>query len=297
MKMKTINFMKHYKLWFAFSGAVILLGIVMMLFNGLNLGIDFTGGTMMQIEIGQEISVQEVTDLVADFNLNPDIVHSGVDKTGVIIKTKQSLDNAKRTEIFNVFKNKYGIESKDFSADQFGPAMGKEIRNRAITAVLIASIFMLIYISIRFETVFGVAAIICLLHDVLFLIAIYAITGKSISSSFIAAVLTIVGYSINDTIVVFDRVRENVKRDRSKDYFALINTSVTQTMSRTINTSLTTLLVIAALYIFGASSIKEFAFPLLVGVSVGTYSSIFIASPIWAVIRRYVGKNSHYATK
>ncbi|GAB6108808.1 protein translocase subunit SecF [Fusibacter bizertensis] len=295
--MKTINFMKHYKLWFAFSGAVILIGIIMMLVNGLNLGIDFTGGTMMQVELTQEVSVQEVKDLITDFNLDPDVVHSGVAKTGVIIKTKQSLDNAKRTEIFNVFKDKYAIESKDFSADQFGPSMGTEIRNRAIISVLIASVFMLIYISIRFETVFGVAAIICLLHDVLFLIAVYAITGRTINSSFIAAVLTIVGYSINDTIVVFDRVRENVKRDRSKDYFSLINTSVTQTMSRTINTSLTTLLVIGALFVFGATSIQEFAFPLLVGVSVGTYSSIFIASPVWAVIRRYIGKNSHYATK
>jgi protein-export membrane protein, SecD/SecF family/protein-export membrane protein SecF len=297
MKMKTINFMKHYKLWFVFSGAVILIGLIMMLVNGLNLGIDFTGGTMMQVELAKEVSVQEVADLISDFDLNPDIVHSGVDKTGVIIKTKQSLDNAKRIEVFNVFKDKYGIESKDFSADQFGPAMGEEIRNRAITAVLIASVFMLIYISIRFETVFGVAAIVCLLHDVFFLIAIYAITGKSISSSFIAAVLTIVGYSINDTIVVFDRVRENVKRDKSKDYFGIINTSVTQSMTRTINTSLTTLLVIGALYVFGASSIKEFAFPLLVGVTVGTYSSVFIASPVWAVTRRYLGKNSHYASK
>lgn len=295
--MKTINFMKHYKLWFAFSGAVILIGIVLMLVHGLNLGIDFTGGTMMQVELTQEVTVQEVKDLIADFNLEPEVVHSGVAKTGVIIKTKQSLDNAKRIEIFNVFKDKYGIESKDFSADQFGPSMGKEIRNRAITSVLIASVFMLIYISIRFETVFGVAAIVCLLHDVLFLISIYAITGKTINSSFIAAVLTIVGYSINDTIVVFDRVRENVKRDRSKDYFGLINTSVTQTMSRTINTSLTTLIVIGALFVFGATSIQEFAFPLLVGVSVGTYSSIFIASPVWAVTRRYIGKNSHYATK
>ena len=297
MVMRNIQFMKHYKLWFAVSGAVILIGIVMMLFNGLNLGIDFTGGTMIQVELHQEVSVADITDLLADYNLNPDIVHSGEAKTGVIIKTKVSLDNAERTQIFNTINSKYPLTSSDFSADQFGPNMGEEIRNRAITAVLIASVFMLIYISIRFESMFGIAAIICLVHDVLFVISIYAITGKSVNSSFIAAILTIVGYSINDTIVVFDRVRENIKREKTKDYMALVDISANQTLTRTLNTSLTTLLVIAALFVFGSESIKDFAFPLLVGVAVGTYSSIFIASPVWAITRSKFGKKGAYAAK
>ena len=296
--MRMLNTMKHYKLWFAFSGAVILLGFVMMLFNGLNLGIDFTGGTMLQVEIGKEISVAEISDVIKSFDLNPDIVHSGVEKTEVIIKTKASLDNDLRKEVFGALKEAYGLEDSALKgAEQFGPAMGKEIRNRAIISVLIASVVMLIYISIRFETVFGIAAIIALFHDVLFLISIYAIFGIAVNSSFIAAVLTIVGYSINDTIVVFDRVRENVKREKSKEHFEIINTSVSQTMTRTLNTSLTTLIVIGALYVLGVTSIKEFAFPLFVGISVGTYSSIFIASPAWALTRNYLAKKEHYASK
>ena len=296
--MRMLNVMKHYKLWFAFSGAVILLGFVMMLFNGLNLGIDFTGGTMLQVEIGKEISVAEISDVIKSFDLNPDIVHSGLEKTEVIIKTKASLDNDLRKEVFGALKEAYGLEDSALKgAEQFGPAMGKEIRNRAIISVLIASVVMLIYISIRFETVFGIAAIIALFHDVLFLISIYAIFGIAVNSSFIAAVLTIVGYSINDTIVVFDRVRENVKREKSKEHFEIINTSVSQTMTRTLNTSLTTLIVIGALYVLGVTSIKEFAFPLFVGISVGTYSSIFIASPAWALTRNYLAKKEHYASK
>lgn len=296
--MRMLNTMKHYKLWFAFSGAVIVLGFVMMFMNGLNLGIDFTGGTMMQVELGKEISVAEISDVIKSFDLNPDIVHSGVEKTEVIIKTKASLDNDLRKEVFGALKEAYGLEDNALiGAEQFGPSMGKEIRNRAIISVLIASVVMLIYISIRFETVFGIAAIIALFHDVLFLISIYAIFGITVNSSFIAAVLTIVGYSINDTIVVFDRVRENIKREKNKDHFEIINTSVSQTMTRTLNTSITTLLVIGSLYVLGVQSIKEFAFPLFVGITVGTYSSIFIASPTWALVRQYLAKKEHYATK
>lgn len=296
--MKVLNIMKHYKLWFAISGAIILLGLVMMFVNGLNLGIDFTGGTMMQVEIGQVVSVAEISDTISEFKLNPDIVHAGTEQKEVVIKTKESLDNAERSAIFAKLQEKYGLEDSALkSAEQFGPAMGKEIRNRAIMAILIASVAMLIYITVRFEMVFGVAAIIALLHDVLFLIAIYSIFHITISSSFIAAILTIVGYSINDTIVVFDRVRENVKREKNKEHKEIINTSITQTLSRTLNTSLTTLIVIGALYVLGVQSIKEFAFPLLIGISVGTYSSIFIASPVWALTRNYLGKSSSYATK
>ncbi len=296
--MKVINIMKHYKLWFALSGVVIILGLVMAIFNGLNLGIDFTGGTMMQVDLGQKVTVEEISDLISSFDLNPDIVHSGDTQTEVIIKTKKSLDNEERKAIFSVIQTKYSLNDDALKgAEQFGPAMGSEIRNRAIIAVLIASVMMLIYISVRFETVFGIAAIISLVHDVLFVIAVYAIFNITINSSFIAAILTVVGYSINDTIVVFDRVRENVKREKAKDHFDTINTSVTQTLSRTLNTSITTLVVVGALYFLGVSSIKDFAFPLLVGISIGTYSSIFIASPVWAIVRNELAKRGTYASR
>ena len=303
--MKQLNVMKHYKLWFVLSGTVILLGLIMMLYNGftggwsnaLNLGIDFTGGTMMQIDMGKTVPVKEISDALEEFNLNPEIVHAGQEKHEVIIKTKSSLDSNERDAIYAKMKTTFGLEKIEENVEQFGPSVGAEIRNKAMIGIAIASVAMLIYISIRFETVFGVAAIVALLHDVFFLISIYSIFRLNVSSSFIAAILTIVGYSINDTIVVFDRVRENVKREKTKDHFDLINTSVTQTLSRTLNTSLTTLVVIGALYVFGVSTIKEFALPLFVGIAVGTYSSIFIASPVWALARNYIGSKSGYGNK
>jgi len=296
--MRIYNIMKYYKVCFAISGAIILLGLIMFVLNGFNLGIDFTGGTMLQIEIGKEIPVDEITDLIAEFDLNPEIIHSGVDKTEVIIKTKASLDSAERDLVFEKFKSTYSLEDTAFkSSEQFGPSMGKEIRNRAFIAILLASAMMLVYITVRFEIVFGVAAIIALIHDVLILIAVYAIFGITVNSTFIAAILTVIGYSINDTIVVFDRIRENVKREKTKDHIEIVNISVTQTMTRTINTGMATLFVIVTLYVLGATSIKEFAFPLFIGIVVGTYSSIFIASPAWAFARNYIGKRGNYASK
>ena len=298
--MRDIKVMKNYKFFFAFSGIVIIAGIIMMLFNGLNLGIDFTGGTMMQIEIGKTVTVNEIKEAISEFKLNADIVHTGENKTGVVIKTKESLNNENRQFVFDKLQATFSISDenmKNASSEQFGPAMGKEISQKALISVLIASAAMLVYIAFRFELVFGVAAITALAHDVLFVISIYAIFGITINSSFIAAILTIVGYSINDTIVVFDRVRENVKREKTKDHAAIIDTSISQTIGRTLNTSLTTLLVIASLMVFGATSIKEFAFPLFVGIAVGTYSSMFIASPVWAIARNYIGKKGAYGNK
>ncbi len=294
--MKEIKFTPKYKVWFGISGLVIAVGIILMLVNGLNFGIDFTGGTMMQVNLNKTVSVSEINDTLKEFDLSPEIVHAGELKQEVIIKTKASLNNAERTEVFNKLKETYSLTDEDFrSAEQFGPAIGTEIRNRALMAIAVASICMLVYISFRFEVVFGLAAIIALLHDVLFLISIYSIFRLTINSSFIAAILTIVGYSINDTIVVFDRVRENVKRDKNKSHFETADKSINQTLTRSLNTSLTTLLVIGSLYFLGVESIKEFALPLMCGVAVGTYSSIFIASPVWAIIRNKMAKKGSYA--
>jgi len=295
---RNINVTKKYKLWFSISGAFILVGLIVMLLNGLNFGIDFTGGTMMQVDLGKTVEVSEIKDVIAEFDLNADIVHAGVDSNEVIIKTKASLSNTERIDIFEVLKAEYGLADEAFrGAEQFGPSIGAEIRNRALLAVVIASVAMLLYISVRFETVFGLAAVIALIHDVLILLSIYAIFRIPVNSSFIAAILTIVGYSINDTIVVFDRVRENVKREKGKTHFEIADMSISQTITRTINTSLTTLVVIGSLFIFGVSSIREFAFPLLAGVAVGTYSSIFIASPVWALLRHKISRKDAYAAK
>ncbi|MGB3367321.1 MAG: protein translocase subunit SecF [Acidaminobacteraceae bacterium] len=282
-----MNIAGKYKMWFTISLVIFLIGAGVIFTKGFNLGIDFTGGTMMQIEIGNTISVEEAKEVIAEFNLNPEILHAGVEKTEIIIKTKESLNNAERMTVMNKVIETYNLDSKTAirAADQFGPTIGSEIRNKAMISILVAAISMLVYITFRFEFVFGISAIIALLHDVLFLLTIYAVFRIPVNSSFIAAVLTIVGYSINDTIVVFDRVRENVKVTKVKSYFDVADLSLKQTIIRSINTSLTTALVIGSLYFLGVEAIKEFAMPLLAGILVGTYSSIFIASPVWALIK------------
>ena len=295
--MNKLNVAKNYKLWFAVSGLIIAIGLVMLIMNGLNLGIDFTGGTMMQIDLGQTIPVNEIKTLLSDFELDSEVVHAGREQNEVIIKTKKSLSNEERQEIYDVLKSTYNVGNDAIrGTEQFGPAIGNEIRNRALLAIAVASVAMLFYISVRFETVFGFAAVIALFHDVLILLSIYAIFNITVNSSFIAAILTIVGYSINDTIVVFDRIRENVKREKGT-HFEIADLSINQTLTRTINTSLTTLLVIGSLYFLGVSTIKEFAFPLMTGVAVGTYSSIFIASPVWALLRHKIHTKDAYTTK
>ena len=287
--------MKKTKIWFGLSIAIITMGLIMGMINGLNMGIDFTGGTMMQFNLGQEIKVDEIKDVIADFALDADIIHAGQDKHEIIIKTKADLNNNERQEIFNAFKEKYNLVDEDFLlAEQFGPTIGEEIRNKALLSIAIAALGMLAYITFRFEVKFGVAAIVALLHDIFIVLSIYAIFRIPVNSSFVAAILTIVGYSINDTIVVFDRIRENVKFMKKATFEEIADTSINQTIARSINTSFTTLLSIITLYVLGVDAIRQFALPLIAGIATGTYSSIFIASPVWTLWKNWEKKNRRY---
>ncbi len=287
--------MNKTKIWFGLSIAIITLGLIMGMINGLNMGIDFTGGTMMQFNLGQEIKVDEIKDVIADFALDADIIHAGQDKHEIIIKTKADLNNNERQEIFNAFKEKYNLIDEDFLlAEQFGPTIGEEIRNKALLSIAIAALGMLAYITFRFEVKFGVAAIVALLHDIFIVLSVYAIFRIPVNSSFVAAILTIVGYSINDTIVVFDRIRENVKFMKKATFEEIADTSINQTIARSINTSFTTLLSIITLYVLGVDAIRQFALPLIAGIATGTYSSIFIASPVWTLWKNWEKKNRRY---
>lgn len=289
---------ERFKLWSLISLVVIVLGLGIAMIKGFNLGIDFTGGTMLQVDMGRTYTIDEVKNSISEFDLSPEIIEVGAEKHEVLIKTTKPLDNKERMEIFNKMKNEFSLSDDALRAqDQFGSTVGKEMQKKAFLSVALASIGMLIYITLRFEITFGISSIVALIHDVLILLSVYAIFRIPVNSSFIAAVLTIVGYSINDTIVVFDRVRENVKFMKKADYFKVANDSIGQTLHRSINTSLTTALVIGSLYVLGIDSIKEFALPLLAGVLVGTYSSIFIASPLWATIKQSRhNKNRKYAS-
>lgn len=291
-----MKIVEKYKIWFSVSILVMLVGLGVILTQGLNYGIDFTGGTMLQVELGQKVSVAEIENVIKPFDLQPEILHVGEAKTEVMIKTTKALETSKRDEVFASLAKAYNLQPDAFiGSEQFGPAVGKELQQKAMIAIAIASIGMLAYITLRFQFVYGAAAITALLHDIFILISVYAIFRIPVNSPFIAAILTVVGYSINDTIVVFDRIRERLKEKKKETHADIANESVKSTLARSINTSLTTVIVISGLYVFGVESVKNFALPLIVGISVGTFSSIFIASPIWALVMDYQAKkNNHY---
>lgn len=294
--MKTLKITEKYKLWLGISALVIIVGVVMMFTKGFNKGIDFVGGTQIQLSFDHKVEVKELQEVLKPFALNEQLIHAGKDQDNVIIKTTQFVDSDKRIEIVDAVKAK--LPSAQFeTSEQFSAAVGAELRNKALSSILIAAAAMLIYIAIRFEAIFAISAVIALFHDVLVLLSIYAIFGLSVNSSLIAAILTIVGYSINDTIVVFDRIRENLAREKGKSHFEISDISITQSLTRTINTSLTTLITIGALYFFGINTVKEFALPLMLGIAIGTYSSVFIASPIWAMLRNKIKLKGAYGNK
>lgn len=296
MKFENAKIVEKYKIWFGMSILIMLVGLVMIFTKGLNYGIDFTGGTMIQVDLGKEVSVSEIEGVIKDFDLKPEIVHVGVDKAEVMIKTTKALDTKQRSEVFSSLATAYKLDDNAFvNSEQFGPAVGKELQLNALLSIVIASIGMLAYITFRFQFVYGMSAIAALIHDILILISVYAIFRFPVNTPFIAAILTVVGYSINDTIVVFDRIRENIRERKKESHTDIANASIRSTLARSINTSLTTVIVISGLYFFGVHSVKEFALPLMVGITVGTFSSIFIASPIWALVMDYQDKkNKHY---
>lgn len=276
-----MNIIKNRKIYIMISLAVILLGLGMFLINGLNLGIDFTGGTMIQVNAGKFIPVDEAKAILDEFDKNANIIYAGANKDQIIIRSTIDMSNEQTTKIVNNFVDTFELEENNFQTQKFGPFMGKEIRDKAVVSIIIATILMLVYITIRFQFKFGVAAIVALIHDVLITIAIYVIFKLPVNSSFIAAILTIVGYSINDTIVVFDRIREELKLNPKESLENIINNSIKLTLRRTINTTATTILAVAVLYFLGVEDVKVLALPLMLGMIAGTYSSIFIASPLY----------------
>lgn len=279
---RQFNFVANRKKFYALSLCVIMIGIACAGFKGFNYGIDFTGGTTIQLEMSKKVDVNEVKQTIAKHKLDPQIVYAGAGNTQVVIKTIKALKADKRQDVINTIDAKYHLKKGAvLSSEEFGPTVGKELRHNAVKSILIATFCMLIYIRFRFKNWnYGLAAVGGLAHDVLVTLALYAIFGFTINNPFIAGILTVVGYSINDTIVVFDRIRENTKFYKRKEVETLINDSINQTLSRSIMTSLTTLVVMIPLFILVSSEIRQFLIPLIIGVSVGTYSSIFLCSPL-----------------
>lgn len=278
------------KLWFTISIICIVIGLLAMPINFfmgrgmLNYDVEFIGGTQMHVDIGEDFNNNDILNVVKEVTgqASPQIQRI-LGKQEVNIKVR-TIDEATRDKVTESLKTKYS-KTEVLSIADVSSTISGEMQTTALIAVTIACLTMLIYITIRFKDLkSGVSAILALVHDVLIVIAVYAIFRIPINNSFIAAILTIVGYSINNTIVIFDRIRENRGAYKKGDFESLVNNSVSQTLSRSINTSLTTLFTITSIFILGVASIKEFAMPIMVGIIAGTYSSIFISTSLWYML-------------
>jgi SecD/SecF fusion protein len=281
------DFVKNYKIIFTISGVLFSVGLVVLILFKLNLGIDFASGTRVEVPSDKPIETEQLKQEFAKFDLEAEnIVMSGDNNDVAVVRFLGVLPKEDIAELKGHFKEIYGSEP---NISTVSPVVGKELAKNAMIAVAIASIGIILYVSVRFEWRMALAAIVALLHDVFFIIVLFSFTRLEVDLTFIAAVLTIVGYSINDTIVTFDRMRENLaKKKRIKAYEELadvVNSSLRQTLGRSVNTVLTVVIAVVALLLLGSSSILNFSLALLIGLVVGVYSSIFIAAQLWLVMK------------
>jgi preprotein translocase subunit SecF len=304
------------KIWLSFSALLVVLSIIAISVWGLNFGLDFTGGSLLELRIhNQETNVTEIKEALKPLELSSLVVQPTENDT-VLLRFQDSREDIHK-EVIGALESSYGIsdnnsvEGEDLSGqasieelrfDTVGPSIGEELKGKSINAMILVLIIIVIYISLVFKKVskpvaswkYGIVAIIALFHDVIITLGVFAVLGKfmnlEINTPFVAAMLTVLGYSINDTIIVFDRIRENLTKQLD-NFTNTINISVNQTVSRSINTSVTTLLVLLSILFLGGDSIKEFILALAIGVFIGTYSSIFLASPLLVVWNNFMNKN------
>jgi preprotein translocase subunit SecF len=279
-----IDFVGKRKLAMIISGVVILLGLASLVINGgPNYGIDFVGGTLVQVKFAENTDAGKIKDSLSTLDLGSVVVqHFGDDANEYLVRVQENANNKELSKLISgSLESSYGAGKVDIRrVEMVGPQVGKDLRQKGLLSILYAMIGILIYISWRFELRFAIGAIIALLHDVLITLGVFSLSGREIDLPIIAAFLAIIGYSLNDTIIVYDRIRENYGKHQKKGFTAVVNSSINETLSRTILTSGTTMLVVLALFVFGGGVIHNFAFALLIGILVGTYSSIFVASPV-----------------
>ncbi len=296
-KLRNFQFMKYRKIYYIVCVVLIVGSIGVGLLRGYNFGIDFTGGTMMEIEMGQQVDLSEVENVLSSVEIDGAVTYAGEGNTQIIIKTTDSLDNDQRAALLDAIKEKFSIEDDAVqSVSNIGPSVGNLLKKSAAKAIAISVILMLIYIAVRFQWKYGLAAIIALANTLLIVFGFYGLFHITINSPFIAAMLTILGYGINDTIVIFDRIRENTGNSAKRNVnglIPLVDESIRQTVKRSIMTSLTTILVMVPLLIICGSTIRSFILPLLVGVITSTLSSIFVATSVWYDINKLTSKGSY----
>jgi len=302
-----LNIIQKRKIWLILSSIAVMLSIIFLILWGLNLGIDFTGGGLLEVKYNEDrISVGEMQEKLSDLDLKSLIVQP-VGEQNMILRF-QNINEEKHQEILNRLNNidiatasgTQPLIVEELRFDSVGPTIGAELKSKSITAMIVVLIAIILYIAWAFRKVskpvaswkYGMSAIIALFHDVIITLGVFAVLGHfygiEVTSAFVAAILTVLGYSVNDTIVVFDRIRENLPKSND-DFENTINISVNQTIKRSINTSLTTLLVLLSVLFWGGGSIKDFVLALSIGVFIGTYSSIFLASPtlvVWEKMKK-----------
>lgn len=288
--------LKYYKFWFAVSGIILLFGIVSLSIYGLRLGIDFRGGTMSELQFSQNYDINKVRDALNQSGIR-NFQTQTADNNVLIIKT-ENMDKALHDQVLQNIKDQAG-DFTEIKLDSIGPVIGNELKKDAVYQLVLVSLGIVLYIGYAFRKVakpvtswrFGWAAVIALFHDLLFVLGIFSLLGHfkgvEVDSLFVTALLTVLGFSVHDTIVVFDRIRENLKVYAGESIEFVVNHSIAQTIVRSLNTSLTVLFVLLALLLFGGGTIKYFVLTLFIGIIVGTYSSIFIASPVLVLWQRW----------
>ena len=281
----TIKFIKLKTLSFTFSGILSVLAILSVLFVGLNFGIDFKGGILLEVRTGNNITISDIRSKISDLNIGEVSIQEFGAKSDYLIRVERQKgsDNAQQVavEILKDALNKAFGKDIDYRRLEYvGPTVSKDLISDGVMAICFAIMAMLAYIWFRFELPFAIGAIVALLHDIILTLGVFSILGLEFNLSTVAAILLIIGYSMNDTVVVYDRIRENLRKFKKMELKELLDKSINETLSRTINTTITTMLALGALYLIGGQIISDFAFAMLWGIIVGTYSSIFIASTI-----------------
>lgn len=304
------DFVGNRKYFFTLSCLIMLAGIVALIVRGgLNLDIQFRGGTQLEIPMNSaDFDPDKAYQLVLDAigkRVTPqksstlDATQSGKDIHFLVIKSSGKLTEDERVKVIDTIKSNFDVkEDTNIETRDVDPSIGAELLGKGIFAVVLSTILLLVYIGLRFRVMSGwlagFTAVLAVIHDVLFMVAVYAVFNIPVNESFIAAVLTILGYSVNDTIVIYDRLRENSKISRKDSIKDLVNKSIIQSMSRTINTTLSTMICVVSIYVFasinGIGPVKEFVFPLMMGLLSGSYSTIFIATPLWELLKEKQAK-------
>jgi preprotein translocase SecF subunit len=282
--MRVYPFMR-YKTWYlVVLGLVTLLGILGVFIIGLQLGIEFQGGARVEVRFTEPATTSDVRSQVEAVGVTGAVVQPvGADS---FLITSAAMTDEQFNQLIDAMHDSYGADKAAASLERVGPSFGRETAQRALIAVLISIVVMIGYISWRFEFKYALCAIVALIHDVALTLGIYSVTGRLVTTATVAAILTILGYSVNDTIIVFDRIRENTPLMKRETYSDMVDLSIRQTIVRSINTSLTTLLPVTSILLFGGATLKDFAFALFIGILAGAYSSIFVASPLLVILKQ-----------